>query len=65
VPIHIDNLTSRVHVSTGELPFTDDQLTRLAELVAARLATGAKQAAAAAEATELRRSAAPPSPVVE
>lgn len=65
MPIHIDNLTSRVHVSTGELPFTDEQLTRLVELVAARLATQAKQDAAASEATELRRSAAPPSPVVE
>jgi len=65
VPIHIDNLTSRVHVSTGELPLTDQQLTRLAELVAARLAAQAKRDAAAAEATELRRSAAPPSPVVE
>jgi hypothetical protein len=65
VPIHIDNLTSRVHVATGELPLTDEQLTKLAELVAARLATQAKQTAAAAEATELRRSAAPPSPVVE
>jgi hypothetical protein len=65
VPIHIDNFSSRVHVSAGELPLTDEQLTRLVELVAARLATRAKQDAAAAEATELRRSAAPPSPVVE
>jgi hypothetical protein len=65
VPIHIDNLSSRVHVSTGELPLTDEQLTRLVELVAARLATQAKQDAAATDATELRRSSAPPSPVVD
>lgn len=63
VPIHIDDLTSKVHVTTGELPFTEEQLTRLVELVAARLASAEKRAEAHAEATRLRRSAAPPSPI--
>jgi hypothetical protein len=63
--MYIDNLTSRVHVNTGELPFTDEQLTRLVELVAARLATARRQAESSAEATELRRTATPPSPIVE
>lgn len=63
--MYIDNLTSKVHVNTGELPFTEEQLTRLVELVAARLATAKKQAKSNAEATQLRRSATPPSPIVE
>jgi len=63
--MYIDSLTSKVHVNTGELPFTDEQLTRLVELVAARLATAKKQANSNAETTQLRRSAAPPSPIVE
>jgi hypothetical protein len=65
VPIYIDNLTSKVHVNTGELPFTEEQLTRLVELVAARLATAKQQAKSNAEATQLRRSATPPGPIVE
>lgn len=63
--MYIDNLTSKVHVNTGELPFTEEQLTRLVELIAARLATAKKQAKSNAEATQLRRSATPPSPIVE
>jgi hypothetical protein len=63
--MYIDNLSSRVHVNTGELPFTDEQLTRLVELVAARLATAKQQARSNAEATQWRRSATPPSPIVE
>ena len=63
--MYIDNLTSKVHVNAGELPFTDEQLTRLVELVAARLATAKKQTKSNAEATALRRSATPPSPIVE
>ena len=63
--MYIDSLTSKVHVNTGELPFTDKQLTRLVELVAARLATAKKQATSNAEDTQLRRSATPPSPIVE
>ena len=63
--MYIDSVTSKVHVNTGELPFTEEQLTRLVELVAARLATAKKQATSNAEATQLRRSAAPPSPIVD
>jgi hypothetical protein len=63
MPMHIDNLTSRVHVSTGDLPFTEEQLARLVELVRARLARDERDGQANTEATALRREAAPPSPI--
>lgn len=63
MPMHIDNLTSRVHVSTGELPFTDEQLNRLVDLVCARLAAQKRESAQSAEATRLYRTVAPPNPV--
>jgi hypothetical protein len=63
MPMHIDNLSSRVHVATGDLPFTDEQLDRLAELVRARLAHGERDARESDDATRLYRSAAPADPV--
>ncbi|GAA4547914.1 hypothetical protein [Amycolatopsis samaneae] len=63
MPIQIDNLSSRVHVATGDLPFTDEQLDRLAELVRARLARQERDARESDEATRLRRSVAPADPV--
>jgi hypothetical protein len=65
MPIHIDNLTSRVHVSTGDLPFTPEQLDRLVEHVRTRLAEQHHLGALNRQATELRRDAAPASPIVE
>lgn len=61
--MHIDNLTSRVHVATGDLPFTDAQLDRLAELVRARLAQKERDAKEDENATRLYRSVAPADPV--
>lgn len=63
MPLHIDNLTSRVHVSTGDLPFTDEQLDRLVALVRARLANERRDAAHIEEATTLHHSAMPAHPV--
>ncbi|MEU5262207.1 hypothetical protein [Amycolatopsis sp. NPDC021455] len=63
MPMYIDNLSSRVHVATGDLPFTDAQLDRLADLVRARLARHERDAEADAEATRLYRSVAPADPV--
>ena len=58
MPMHIENVTSKVHVSTGDLPFTEEQLDRLVHLVSARLATERRNAELTREATELRREAA-------
>jgi hypothetical protein len=58
MPMHIEKVTSKVHVSTGDLPFSEEQLERLVHLVCARIATEKRNAELTKEATELRREAA-------
>lgn len=63
--MHIENVTSKVHVSTGDLPFTDEQLDRLVHLVCARIATERRNAELRREATELTREAVPHDRIVD
>jgi hypothetical protein len=63
MPVHIENLTSRVEFSGGGSPLSEEQLTRLVELVAARLAAAERAARATEAETAVYRSAVPPSGV--
>lgn len=65
MPMHIENLTSRVHVSTGDLPFTEEHLDHLVRLVCARLAVEKRNAELTRDATELRRDVAPHHGIVD
>ncbi|SHF55620.1 hypothetical protein [Streptoalloteichus hindustanus] len=62
MPLHIENLTSRVHLD-GATPWTRAQLDELVELVRARLARDQREAARLAEETAPRRDAASPHPI--
>jgi hypothetical protein len=63
--MHIGNLSSRVHVSTGDLPFTDEQLDKLTELVRVRIARHERGSRESEDATRLRRTASPADPVLD
>jgi hypothetical protein len=60
MPVHVDELSSEVTVMDGALPLSDEQLDRLAELVAGRLERRERSSRQSKEATTLRRRVAPP-----
>ncbi|MCP2257179.1 hypothetical protein LX15_000864 [Streptoalloteichus tenebrarius] len=62
MPLHIENLTSRVHLDAGTR-WTKAQLDELVDLVSARLARDQREAARLAEETALRRDAMPSDPI--
>lgn len=63
MPIHIKTVTTDITVVDGELTLSERQLERLAEAVMQRIDAKHSAQRKTREATELRRSAAPPSPI--
>lgn len=63
MPVHIGEVTSEVAVSRGEIPLSDAQLDALVKIVMNRLEQARRDAARSREATRLRPSSAPRSPV--
>lgn len=53
MPLHIENLTSQVRTQPGSPSWTDEDLDRIADLVAARLDRRRRAAALLAETTDL------------
>jgi hypothetical protein len=53
VPLHIENLTSQVRTQPDSPSWTNEDLDRIADLVAARLDRQRRAAALLAEATDL------------
>ncbi len=65
MPVHVEELVSEVTVLDGELPLTQDQLDRIAEYVIAQWEQRSRDRQRSRDATELRATSEPPSPVVE
>jgi hypothetical protein len=63
MPIHIGEVSSEVAVSRGELPLSDAQLDALVKAVMERLEQARRDAKRAREATRVRPSSTPRSPV--
>lgn len=60
MPVHVEEMTSEVTVAEGELPLTPAQIEKLVQLVMSKLAERGREERRSAEATRLRRQAAPP-----
>ena len=65
MPVHVEEMTSEVAVFEGELPLTPEQVDALVSLVLKRLAEKEREARQVREATALRRTVTPPSPIGE
>lgn len=63
MPIHIGEIASEVSVSRGEVPLSDAQLDALVKVVMQRLEQVRRDAERSREATRVRPSSAPRSPV--
>jgi hypothetical protein len=63
MPVHIGEVSSEVEVARGEVPLSDTQLDALVKLVMKRLEQAKREAEHSREATRLRPTAAPRSPV--
>ncbi|MBI3785378.1 MAG: hypothetical protein HY270_18455 [Deltaproteobacteria bacterium] len=63
MPVHVEEMTSEVTVLDGDLPMGKAQTEKLVQLVLKRLHDHQREGAKVRESTQLRRSAAPTSPI--
>jgi hypothetical protein len=62
MPVHIEQMTSRVEVKGDALPMTADQVESLVKLVLERVEATKRELAQTRSANEIRDSALPPGP---
>ena len=59
MPVHVEDMTSRVSIVDGELPLSQAQVEKLVQLILYRLAQQQRESEDAREATTVRPQAAP------
>lgn len=62
MPVHIEQMTSRVEVKRDGVPLAEEQIERLVQLVLERVEAAKRDQARTRESNEIRDSALPPGP---
>jgi hypothetical protein len=63
MPVHVEEMSTEVTLVSGDLPLSEVQIEKLVKIVLRRLQQHQREGGRVREATQLRRGAAPPSPI--